>query len=464
MSGVFLKMPRLGETMEEGVIIGWLVEVGTPFSRGDPLIEVDTDKTAVEFPALGAGTLLERLVEEGDLVQVGARIARIDVGDGPDWTADGEDGESDDPAPSARSAPTEAEDGGAADAADAGVEIDPLAPDRPAAPEVVPEAAPLPVGHSSEGPVRATPVARRLARANGVELGTLRGSGRRGRVEAADVERALGEGAGGAAASDTPVDLPTAGDCRHAHDIAYVASGPEEGTPFLLVHGFAADRTAFAVLAHGLARAGHRVVALDLPAHGATRLEAADAGDLVRNLEPFCDTLFGERAPHVVAHSLGAVAATALAGSRPLASLSLIAPVGLGLGIDASFVAGLARPTSAGEVAHLLRRLTARPQPMSEAAIEAIFRTLARGRLERLADTLCGRAGQTIDLVPTIERLARETSVRVLIGHRDGIVDPGAVDALSPLVAVHHFVQSGHMPHWEQPREALDILTRGSRA
>lgn len=57
MSTVTLRMPRLGETMEEGTVAGWLLAEGDSFERGTPLIEFETDKTAVEYPALGPGGL-----------------------------------------------------------------------------------------------------------------------------------------------------------------------------------------------------------------------------------------------------------------------------------------------------------------------------------------------------------------------------------------------------------------------
>ena len=55
MTVEILTMPRLGETMEEGVLVGWLVAPGQSFRRGDPLVEIETDKTVAEFPALSDG-------------------------------------------------------------------------------------------------------------------------------------------------------------------------------------------------------------------------------------------------------------------------------------------------------------------------------------------------------------------------------------------------------------------------
>ncbi|WKL33089.1 biotin/lipoyl-containing protein [Sinorhizobium meliloti] len=60
--------------MEEGKIVGWLIKPGDSFSRGDPIIEIETDKTIAEFPALGDGRLKEVLVEIGDMIEVGRRL------------------------------------------------------------------------------------------------------------------------------------------------------------------------------------------------------------------------------------------------------------------------------------------------------------------------------------------------------------------------------------------------------
>ncbi len=89
MTERILKMPRLGETMEEGKIVGFLVNPGDSFKRGDSIIEIETDKTVAEFPALGDGTLHEWIGSVGDHVVVGAPLARIDIGVGPDWTDEG---------------------------------------------------------------------------------------------------------------------------------------------------------------------------------------------------------------------------------------------------------------------------------------------------------------------------------------------------------------------------------------
>ncbi|MBO6638845.1 MAG: acetoin dehydrogenase dihydrolipoyllysine-residue acetyltransferase subunit [Roseitalea sp.] len=429
MSEALLTMPRLGETMERGEIVGWLVDVGQSFARGDPLIEVETDKTVVEFPALGAGTLTERLAEVGETVEVGAPIARVDVGDGPDWTANDDAGDQGNAETGA--APETGDEAQAEPAAGSATETDAdLVPARPGA------------GH-----VRATPVARRLARRQGIDLATLAGSGRRGRIDARDV---VGAGQGG---SD---------DLRFANGIAYTEKGPATGEPFLLIHGFAGDRTTFASLINGLAKAGRHVVAIDLPGHGATEHEAPDIGALAAPLADFIRALFGERPFHLVAHSLGAVPAVALVRKCPVLSLSLIAPAGVGLSINADFVAGMADPSSAGEVAHLLRMLTDTPANLSESAIADIFNVQKRRRLGKLAGQMVGRQGQTVSIIDVLRRLSADIPVRMLVGHRDRIFDWRDATGLSPRIAIHHFPRAGHMPHAEAPRDTLDILLSGN--
>jgi pyruvate dehydrogenase E2 component (dihydrolipoamide acetyltransferase) len=71
-------MPNLGYDMEEGRIVSWLKKVGDPVERGEPIAEIETDKTTVEMEAMASGTLVEILVEEGSEAAVGEVIARLE--------------------------------------------------------------------------------------------------------------------------------------------------------------------------------------------------------------------------------------------------------------------------------------------------------------------------------------------------------------------------------------------------
>jgi pimeloyl-ACP methyl ester carboxylesterase len=162
---------------------------------------------------------------------------------------------------------------------------------------------------------------------------------------------------------------------------------------------------------------------------------------------------------------MGAIPAVDLALRLPAATLTLIAPVGLGPSIDAGFVRGLARARAPGEVAHLLDRLTDGPNGLSAAAIAAIAATLAQGRLAGLADSLLGETGQAVSLRADLARLAERMPVHLILGHRDRILDWRESLDVSPMIAVHHLPRAGHMPQWEALAEVAAILARvtGSR-
>ena len=165
-----VKLPRLGQGMEAGTIVKWLKSEGEPVEKGEPLYELDTDKVTQEVESDFAGTLLKIAIEEGE-VPVGKTIGVI-----------GEQGEEFAIAePEAAEKVTEKE-----------------APQAPPAPESEPEKP----AASRDGRVKASPLARRIARERGIDLATVRGTGPEGRIVAEDVERAE---AAPAAAPPAPV-------------------------------------------------------------------------------------------------------------------------------------------------------------------------------------------------------------------------------------------------------------------
>ena len=173
-----LTMPQLSESMEEGTILRWLKQDGESVAAGEDLVEIETDKATVTHAAEAAGTL-RIVVGEGSTVAVGEVIARV----GPA----SEMGEAAKPIPTAQEAD---EDETPATAAAADV---PTPPPASAAVEAV-ASAPDTNGaaQTSDAPAMATPLARRVARAHGVELDALKGSGPRGRITRTDVLVAAG--------------------------------------------------------------------------------------------------------------------------------------------------------------------------------------------------------------------------------------------------------------------------------
>ena len=203
-----VKLPRLGQGMESGVIVRWLKSEGDSVSKGEPLYELDTDKVTQEVEAEVDGTLQRIVVAEGE-VEVGATVAVIDDGAAPAESADAE--------PAADAAEAEPAAAPAADAAEpkepapaaAAAAPAPAVEETAAPPAATDDSAPI---ESTQAPpaaatrgggrVKASPLARRIARERGVDLLSLEGTGPDGRILAEDVEKA--------AAAGTPAAAPRA--------------------------------------------------------------------------------------------------------------------------------------------------------------------------------------------------------------------------------------------------------------
>jgi len=174
-----LTMPRLSDTMEQGTIGRWLKREGESFHEGDVIAEIETDKATMDFQAYEDGTMLRILVGDGESAALGAPIAIIG--------AEGEEVPAD--APAAASANGDGRDNGAADPA-------PAAEPETEAKQQAPVATATEEAPSDGGGLRASPIARRMADAGGLDLRTLagKGTGPDGRIVKADVEKALAGG------------------------------------------------------------------------------------------------------------------------------------------------------------------------------------------------------------------------------------------------------------------------------
>ena len=166
-------MPALSPTMEEGILAKWHVKVGDTVAAGDVIAEIETDKATMEVEAVDEGTIEAILVDAGtEGVKVNTPIARLAGGDAK-------------PAPKAAAA--EAPKAEAAKAAAAAAAPAPVAP------------APVATPAASGARVAASPLARRLAEINKLDLKGITGSGPHGRVIKRDIEAALSSGTGKAA-------------------------------------------------------------------------------------------------------------------------------------------------------------------------------------------------------------------------------------------------------------------------
>jgi pyruvate dehydrogenase E2 component (dihydrolipoamide acetyltransferase) len=177
-------MPRLSDSMEEGTILKWLVEKGGEVKKGEPLVEIETDKANMTYDADTDGVLIEVMADEGDTLPIGEVIARIgDEGEEPSGEDESAEREEADEAP--------ADDGG-----EDKEEKEPEPEPEPSRGSSNPVGGPAGGNGASEDRVKASPVARRMAADLGVELAQLEGTGPGGRIVKADVEAAA-QGNGG---------------------------------------------------------------------------------------------------------------------------------------------------------------------------------------------------------------------------------------------------------------------------
>ncbi|GEC08847.1 hypothetical protein SSP24_65020 [Streptomyces spinoverrucosus] len=218
--GTDVVLPALGESVTEGTVTRWLKSVGDSVEADEPLLEVSTDKVDTEIPAPASGVLLEITVGEDETAEVGAKLAVIGAPGAAPAAAPAPAAPAPAPAAEAPAAPAAPPAPAApAPAAQAPAPAAPAAPARPAvpaqpaAPAPAP-AAPAPVTPAPAAPAPAaaqptdegayvTPLVRKLAAENGVDLATVKGTGVGGRIRKQDV-LAAAEAAKAAAAAPAP--------------------------------------------------------------------------------------------------------------------------------------------------------------------------------------------------------------------------------------------------------------------
>ena len=419
MGRVTITLPRLGETMEEARVTDWLVAPGAAFKRGDVLLEVETDKTVVEVPALTDGTLSKQLVAPGDMVALDQPIAEVEV-----------KGATDAPPPVDAKAPGARSTGGHPETG--GYPAPP--PHRPtdvARTPPPPRGVGMGVGGTSGQGTPATttahrpaasPAARAAARRQGIDLESLVGTGRRGRITGRDVEQG-----------------PQSGIALHR-------SGTH-GPVIVLLHGLFDDHRGWRDLPRRLASLGHRVLVPDLPGHGDSTSQAgslAIATHLIDQALP--------RGPlHLIGHSLGGAIATGLAQRRgdDICSLTILAPAGLGPAINPDFIDGMLGARTPAALAQALALLDGGPISAMALDQELARLTAARPRQTDLARALAVEGQQKIDITADLAQL--RCPLRVVFGTKDQILNWQDVARLPARAAIHLIAGAGHLPHLAAP-------------
>lgn len=243
--------------------------------------------------------------------------------------------------------------------------------------------------------------------------------------------------------------------------IAFRTQG-DAGPACLLIHGYGSDRFSWLGTTPFLPKP-LVVHTLDLPGHGDSGLGVGDGTpqDLARRLESELDAR-GLSELLVIGHSLGGGLALLLASKRPdlIKGLCLIAPAGLGTGVDRSFVSALPKLDHPEDAIALLQRLVVRPQLIGKQIADRLLQQLdrdgARRALARVGEGLLAQ-----------EDLLRQSALDVAQSDIPRLVIWGSADRINPasrnLLAVfggdqHVIAAAGHLPHIEQAREVNGLL------
>jgi pimeloyl-ACP methyl ester carboxylesterase len=401
---VDMPLPRLGETMDEGRIGLIIKKPGEKFRRGEILLEVESDKTTVEVPALQDGILIEWLVATDQMVPVESAIARIEI------------------------------------EGDALVEAK-----RPAArkPVAAPAAADHHVEHAAmtRGPrPRASTAARATARKSGIDLSAIAGTGRHGRVTREDLANA-------ARPPRAAYHVEAARGNIFVRE--WQAQGEAKGNA-LLLHGLFSDSQSFTALGRMLAAKGLRTFAPDFPGHGETAASAATIDDIATA------TMAGVPSAnfHIVAHSFGAVIAARLIGRAQ--SITLLSPAGCGEEINSEFVEAMLK-ANVGHALEFLGEII--PAEAQGSLIGCLSANAAQ--LRAIAGEIAESGRQKVSIVSAL------ASARIpvqAIFMRDDQVMPSHHALNMPFnVAVRIMPGFSHLAHWRDPDAVAALITAFAR-
>ncbi|MEB2350012.1 MAG: alpha/beta fold hydrolase [Burkholderiaceae bacterium] len=234
-------------------------------------------------------------------------------------------------------------------------------------------------------------------------------------------------------------------------------------TTVVLIHGLFADLEAWAATALHLSRAGRRVVALDLPAHGESDAAVADFASLVESVGDAVDAAT-EGPVVLVGHSFGAAVTAHLLArpGLPVQAAVLLAPLGLGTEIEQRFVDGVLNGGTSEALGRELAKLSTSGAVPSAAYLEQLRARIAARRvtLAAVCDDVAVNGVQQLFIRGQLDAAA--CPVSIVHGRADEIIPWQHALNAPPKVALHLAPHVGHMPQWDATALTTEVIIRAS--
>jgi pyruvate dehydrogenase E2 component (dihydrolipoamide acetyltransferase) len=243
--------------------------------------------------------------------------------------------------------------------------------------------------------------------------------------------------------------------------INYLAMG-EGGDPVIFIHGYGGDLNNWMFNQEEIS-SSHATYAIDLPGHGGSTKDvgAGDPPSLMAAVLAFMDKKDIRRA-HLVGHSLGGGLALALAIEHPdrVASVTAVAPAGLGPDINMDYIEGFIAEKRAKKLRPVLEMLVANPELISKDMVEDVlkFKRLdgVDQALAKLRDGCFAGGNQKVALRDKLGGL--KLPVQVVVGEQDHILPASHADGLPAGIQVTRFADAGHMPHMEKAADVNELI------
>jgi pyruvate dehydrogenase E2 component (dihydrolipoamide acetyltransferase) len=439
-------LPPTGEFQDKARLVSWQVQPGQEFKCDDVLLEIETDKSVIEIPALYDGKMIEHFVNVDSTIELETPLAKIEL------------------------------KGEALETYLATTSVNHLVLDDTTAiknsdylsrlKELSSTDFKVPVVSGFQNERRLiSPAAQNLIFTKKINIDHVKGTGPNGRITVADVNRL-------SMASDVKPKINSSisteiiktkfGSIRLR---TWEPTTPQKNSPdIVLIHGLFADIEAWASLALSLSRSGQRVLAVDLPNHGESRASVENFDELVDSVS---EVLAFKTGAHsiLVGHSLGAAIATRLAvKSKVLVhALVLISPLGLGTEIEHTFLKGVINSKNNAVMQRELAKLThAKTIPSDVYMNELRDRIdIYRDGLEKTILAVSCQGIQQINIFNDLKSLV--CPVSILHGKADMIIPWQHALNAPATVALHLIADVGHMPQWEASSLTTEVILRYSK-